>query len=388
MNDYITKFLGLANVCVDNIVDSDFIITISISTTAHALSCPCCGTCTARVHDYREQRIKDLPYRNKHIILVLRKRRYICPHCNKRFLEKYSFLPRYHHMTRRVYENILHELRSNCSMKSVAQRFALSANTVARVFGIVNYSLHKLPEVLAIDEFKGNTDNEKYQCILTNPQSGKLLDILPSREQGTIFDFFKSFKQREHVKLFIMDMWEPYKGIAKLFFPKAKIVIDKYHYVRQVSWALDNVRRRVQKRFAKEKRVYFKRSRFLLHANYRKLSEENQQALRLMISQHSDLHDAWQLGQLFYDFRLCNNSIDGRKILHEWILTAQESRLPEFDAAITAFINWFEYILNSKDTPLTNAFTEGKNNKIKVLKRNAYGYRNFARFRNRILHCG
>lgn len=181
---------------------------------------------------------------------------------------------------------------------------------------------------------------------------------------------------------------EPYKNISKHFFPNAKIVVDKYHYVRQVSWALDNVRKRVQKRFIREKRIYFKKSKYLLHANYNFLSSDDKQALRMMISQDADLHDAWQLNQLFYDFRRCDNSKDGRKILHEWILTAQESKLAEFKDCITAFSNWFEYILNSKDTPLTNAFTEGKNNKIKVLKRNAYGYRNFARFRNRILHCG
>jgi len=62
--------------------------------------------------------------------------------------------------------------------------------------------------------------------------------------------------------------------------------------------------------------------------------------------------------------------------------------LPEFKDAIIAFSNWFEYILNSKRTHLTNGFTKGKNNKIKGLKRNAYVYQNFKRFRNRILHCG
>ena len=65
---------------------------------------------------------------------------------------------------------------------------------------------------------------------------------------------------------------------------------------------------------------------------------------------------------------------------------AEESGLKEFKEAIKAFRNWSEEITNSKETKITNAYTEGINNKIKVLKRNAYGFRNFERFRNRILH--
>ena len=66
-----------------------------------------------------------------------------------------------------------------------------------------------------------------------------------------------------------------------------------------------------------------------------------------------------------------------KRILTNWILTAEESNLPEFNPAITAFRDWYKEICNSKLTPITNGFTEGVNNKIKVLKRVTYGMRNF-----------
>ena len=68
-----------------------------------------------------------------------------------------------------------------------------------------------------------------------------------------------------------------------------------------------------------------------------------------------------------------------------WILEAEESGLEEFKAATTAFHNWFEYIINSIMYNYSNGLTEGYNNKIKVLKRIAYGYRNFDNLRKRIL---
>ena len=66
---------------------------------------------------------------------------------------------------------------------------------------------------------------------------------------------------------------------------------------------------------------------------------------------------------------------------------AENSHIPEFEACITAVRNWSEYILNSFDVPYSNGFTEGCNNKTKVLKRICFGVRSFPTFRNRILHC-
>ena len=67
------------------------------------------------------------------------------------------------------------------------------------------------------------------------------------------------------------------------------------------------------------------------------------------------------------------------------LLKKKASKLEEFNATLTMLSNWAKYILNAFDCPYSNGFTEGTNNKIKVIKRNAYGYRNFENFRNRIL---
>ncbi len=75
------------------------------------------------------------------------------------------------------------------------------------------------------------------------------------------------------------------------------------------------------------------------------------------------------------------------RILSARILSAQNSGIPEYTSCSNTLINWQTGILNSFDVPYSNGFTEGCNNKIKVIKRNAYGYRNFERFRKRILHA-
>ena len=75
-----------------------------------------------------------------------------------------------------------------------------------------------------------------------------------------------------------------------------------------------------------------------------------------------------------------------KKKMNDWVYAAQNSGICDYHTCSNTLINWQNGILNTFDYPYSNGFTEGCNNRIKVLKRNAYGYRNFRRFRNRILH--
>ena len=105
-----------------------------------------------------------------------------------------------------------------------------------------------------------------------------------------------------------------------------------------------------------------------------------------MLSYDENLYNAWQLKEIFYLYQIEKNPDVAAKKLRVFIETAKEIGLPEYNPTITAFTNWFEYIINAKRAPYTNAFTEGTHNKIKVLKRTGYGYQNYERFRKRILH--
>ena len=77
-SNFISKLLGLKDVKVKNISHSDTLLKITLETKPTPTVCPCCGGVTSKVHDYRFQKIKDFPYMNKSVLLILRKRRYIC----------------------------------------------------------------------------------------------------------------------------------------------------------------------------------------------------------------------------------------------------------------------------------------------------------------------
>jgi len=324
----------------------------------------------------------------KNTILLLRKRRYVCS-CGKRFYESYEFLPKYRRMTNRLAAYIVHELRNATPMAAVADKANVSAHTVSRVFRMIQYDRpSSLPKVLAIDEFKGNAGSEKYQCILVDPKKRAILDILPDRRQNHLIDYFKSYSKHERLKVhfFVCDMWKPYADLARTFFPNASIVVDKYHFIRQVSWAIENVRKRIQKTMIPALRKYFKRSRSLILKRTEKLKPHEKEQLDIMLLYSDDLRQAYKLKEAFYAICQHERYSVQRKAFYDWIQYAEQVQLPEFNACITAFRNWSKEILNAFKYGYTNGCTEGFNNKIKVLKRVSYGVRDFDRFRNRILH--
>ena len=156
------KLLGIQDVEVKNIEENEKNIYIKIEHPRKECTCPLCGRQTKRIHDYRQQKIKDITVRGKKVILLLRKRRYVCT-CRKRFYEPNTYIGRYQRTTKRAIESIIGNLASVKSYAEVAREYGTSSNTVIRYFKAVNYPKpSSLPEVIGIDEFK------RYQWNLPN----------------------------------------------------------------------------------------------------------------------------------------------------------------------------------------------------------------------------
>ena len=387
-NNFTEELLGLQDVKVTNIEKNDEEITIYIELNRKEHHCICCGTATDTIHDYRTQVIKDIPLLGKQTRIVLRKRRYRCPHCGKRFMEENTFLPKYHRMTTRLVEYVIDRLRGVYSFISVAREVGLSVSTIIRIFDLVSYGRPELPAAIAIDEFKGNTDGEKYQCILTDPVNKVVLDIIPVRYGHYLTNYFKQFsrEERQNVDFFVSDMWRTYYDLSDVWFKNATRIIDKYHWIRQVIWAFENVRKQEQKVFSKSYRRYFKHSRQLLLKRFKYLKDEEKQQVNIMLYASVNLSRSHFYKEKFLEILDTDDPELSKKLLIDWVNYAECCGIPQFEKCAGTIKNWMQGILNSFDFNITNGFTEGCNNKIKVLKRNAYGYRNFRRFRNRILH--
>ena len=387
--NYTENLLNLQDVIIDKIEQLDNTSQIHIHLPVKPHKCKCCGELTSYIHDYRVRTIKDIPAYGKNTILLYKQRRYVCKQCGKRFAEDNHFSPKYYRITHRLMNDIFIRLESEYSFTSVSKMYSLSVSTIIRLFDILSYQApDKLPEVIAIDEFKGNTGNEKYQAILTDPKTGIVLDILPDRKTGHLISYLKQWNKstRGQVRFFVSDMWKPYTDLAAIYFKNAIPLIDKYHYIRQIIWAFERVRKKIQKQYGKDNRLLFKHSKRILTMRKSKLNSEQLLQVEHILYLNKDIRQAYYLKEQFYKILDSKNRTDAKKLMSEWIMDAEASGLKDYENSASTLKNWSTSILNTFDYPYTNGFTEGCNNKIKVLKRNAYGYRNFKRFRKRILH--
>ena len=361
-------------------------IIIQLNRKSHR--CPSCNCSTSSIHDYRVQPIKDIPNPATNITIFLRKRRYVCIACSKRCREDNPFIYRYQRMTNRLKAYIISNFAKLKPASDIASDSNCSVTTAIRLFDNVSYCKPSLPEVIAIDEFKGNAGGHKFQCLIANPKHRKVLDILPTRTADDLYQYFTSYslEERLKVKYIVMDLSTLFRSVMKNCFPNAKIVADKFHVCRLANWALESVRKEVQKQFSDYRRKYFKKSRWILLKRREKLTEAESVQLANMLTVSDKLRKAYLLKESFYElFESSNNTeyVSRLKVLQELV---HKERLPKFTTFLNTITKWHDEILRAIATGYTNGYVEGLNNRTKVLKRISYGVRNFERFRNRILY--
>ena len=225
-------------------------------------------------------------------------------------------------------------------------------------------------------------NGEKYQCILTDPVNKVVLDILPERYKPYLTQYFKQYPKeaRDNITCFVSDMWRTYADIATVWFKNATQVVDKYHWIRQIIWAFENIRKEEQKKLGSELKKYFKRSKSLLIKRFDSLEDEQKQQVNVMLYYSVNISRAYFYKEEFLKILNNKDAESARKAMNKWIENAECCGLEQFEKCAQTMRNWYTGIINSFTTPITNGFTEGCNNKIKVLKRNAYGYQNFKRF--------
>lgn len=387
-NNFITNLLDLKGVNIIKFRNRKNRIRIHIQLPIREHCCPCCHYKTSRVHDYRFQLIKDIPIYYKDTFIYYRKRRYVCTNCGKRFYEKNSFLPKRARKTNRLTAFIIDKLRQKQSIKDVAKIANVSSSTVFKLLPYLSVNASYLPEVLCIDEFRGNAGNFKYQVSLIDAQIGKPIDIIKCRYKHHLFSYFNKFSldERKKVKYVVMDLWQPYKDLASIYFPNAKIIADRFHYIRYIVQAVDTIRKQVQTNLIPEERRYFKHSRKLLLSRYINLNKEQREELDyILINYSEELRRVYNEKEELLDIIHSNNKYESIDKLNKWIKNNLDSKYKVLRDCANTYSNWIKEIRNSLLIPYSNGVMEGYNNKIKVLKRIAFGFRNFDNFRARIL---
>ena len=395
-----------------NITKEKGIIEVELKSNKDKVRCPICNKFTSSVHSkLKPIRSKYLDSCGEKVNLIIYKRRFHCYKCNKIFTEEMNLNTKDGNISNKTKIQIRKDLLDyNMTIDKIAIKNHVSKYIVRKELEDATETIPEyqknLPRVISFDEFKADTKEGKYAFILNDPIHKKVLDILPSRKKEHLIQYFTFTENRRSVEYIISDMYEPYLLVQKIMFPHAKYVVDRFHYIKYIMEALDKIRIRLQKEYGEKSKEYKllknKKNVSLLRKYSNEISWWVEQEryrnghivrvlpgdiIRELLDISDDLKRGYQLKELFLDIVHHTSYEDAKRQLIDFIELCKESRIEEFCEASKTIENWLEYIVNSFiDGRYTNGYTEGTNNKIKVIKRNAFGYKNFQFFRKRILY--
>ena len=352
--------------------------------------CPQCSCYNHNLKECKTRRIRTVPIGTKRCFVEIKTHRLECKKCRCRWWPKFSFIAGLRRMTR-VFAEYLVSMMKLGTIKAVAEFTGVSWDTVKDIhkehlqkkYRSVEYA--KLRYV-GIDEFSIKKGHE-YMTVVVDLETGRIVHAVEGRSKESIMPFLRKLA-RKAVNLIAvaMDMSGPYESAVREVLPKVDIVFDHYHVMALCSKAIDEIRREQQNRCNVVGLRTLKGQRFLLLKNFEKLGTTEKSSLEALLEINKPLAIAHTMKEQLRLFWVKSNSQEGARCLGWWIIEAIESQINELAKVARTLLGHFEGLLTYFKHRVTNAKTEGINNKIKTLKRQAYGYRDMEYFKLRLYH--
>nr|WP_203427668.1 ISL3 family transposase [Rippkaea orientalis] len=389
-----TNLLQLEGVTVINYqIIKEIGIVLSVEKIEPNATCIYCGSKTRKVHQNNELTIRDLPWGEKSVYLKINRRQMRCEHCQKKFTEELSYLPKKRTYTERFRKKIIEEVL-NSDIKNVAKRNGVSEQEIETMLKDVGEDLNqeKPRELrrLGIDEIAVIKGQGNYYVVLVDLERGVIVGILEKRIEEEVLKYLEAWGEEvlTKIKEVSIDLWKPYKNIVNKLMPQAEVVADRFHVMKQVNEELD-AQRKTLKREAKELKDTnqkeeilsgLNKSKYVLLKNEEDLNEEQKEKLEQVYKTSEVLSKMHQLKEEFRDiFETQSDWVSGLFELANWCQKAY-SLYPKSCGTIR---RWIGEIIAYFDQGTTQGIVEGINNKLKLIKRRAYGFRNFGNFQLR-----
>lgn len=397
--NFITNILGIKD---KNIIILDYLDAGTHKEIIAKLDYPApkCLDCQGQMAKYDFQKESKIPYlecAGYKTLIRLRKRRFRCKVCGKMAVAETSLVKKNHQISTIVNQKITQKLIEKVPMTAIAESLSISTSTVIRKLKEFEFKsdLNHLPEHMSWDEY--SFKKGKMSFIAQDYDTRKIVAILDGRTQATIRNHFLRYSRqvRSRVRVITMDMFSPYYDIARKLFPNAKIVLDRFHIVQHLSRAMNRVRIQIMNQFDRRSHEYKALKRYwkLIQQDSRKLSDKrfyrptfrshlaNKEVLEKLLSYSQELRQHYNLYQLLL-FHFQEKQTDHFFSLIDETISSVN---PIFQTVLKTFLKDKDKIMNALELPYSNAKLEATNNLIKVIKRNAFGFRNFDNFKTRIL---
>ena len=353
---------------------------------------PICSGClrpVRKIHSTETRILRDLPMSGSQVLIYYTYRKIYCSRCQFK-VEHHDFIEPYARVTIR-FAHYIHELCRVMTVLDVARHTGLSWDQVRKIDKKElkkRYSRIKLKNlrILCIDEISLKK-RHSYLTIIANYLTGQVIAVLQTRTYEALAKFLKRLplKARKSIQAVAMDMWDPYIKAFKEWCTQAKIVFDPFHVIANYSRVIDKIRREQYRLADDASKELMKKSRYLLLKNPQNLTPDQRPRLKKILKNNELLSAAYLLKDYLKRLWHYKYPKSAEKFLAYWCQLAHETESTYLIKFAESLVNYKYGLINHCRFPIHNAKLEGINNKIKVIKRKAYGYRDLEYFKLKII---
>lgn len=356
-------------------------------------TCIHCGAKTRKLHKNNLITLRDLPWGEKGIYLKVNRRQMRCLNCEKKFVEELDYVKKKRTYTERFKKRIVEEVL-NSDIKNVARRNGVSEQEIETMLKDLGKELkEEKPQNLkrlGMDEIAVVKGQGNYYVVLVDLDQGKLIGLVEKRREEEVRKYLESWggevlSQIEEVSI---DLWQAYKNMAIKLMPQAEIVADRFHVMKNINDELDQERRKIKREATKSKKSPkkekvlegIKKSKYVLLKNEEDLKETEKEKLKEVTEICPRLAIMHRLKEKFRKiFEKQQESYEGLLEIADWLKESYDY----FPSSCGTIRRWIGEIIAYFDHRTTQGGVEGINNKLKLIKRRGFGFRNFDNFQLR-----
>jgi len=346
-------------------------------------------------YDRKVRRVRDLSCGDTRIFLELEVRRVDCRRCGKVKRERLAFLADNPLYTKRFAYFVGRRCRQ-ATIKDVAKELALDWQTVKVLEQQYMEAQLKragtpAPQVIGVDELairKGHS----YRIVVSDLVRGRPIWFGgEDRSEASMSQFYDWLGQRNssRIRLAVMDMWKPFRLATNAYAPQAAILFDKFHVMRHLGEALDQVRKSEYARLQGRGRRYIKGQKYTLLSRKENLTLAGKKALQKLLAANKRLNTAYVLKESFGQLWSYEREGWARRFFENWRSSLKWQRLKPYEKFAQMIDRHWDGIAAycRPENKVSLGFVEGLNNKIRVIQRRAYGLRDADYLRLKILTC-
>ena len=386
-----TKILNLKGVYALNYSITDNVgIFISVEEENKEAICPNCQRTTQKIHKNIDATLQDIQMGNQDVFLKVNRPQMRCKHCNHKFTKKLSFADKGTNYTRRFRDKVIKEVL-NSDIRNTARNNNISEQQIETMLKHLYQEMREEKpqglKKLGIDEIAFVKGQKNYCVVLVNLETGKIIGMVEKRTEEALSDYLKSWGSDvlQGIEEVSIDLWRPYKNIADKLIEQAEVVADRFHVMKQINDELDKERRKINReniknKSKKSKKVIevLKKAKYALLKNSEDLNEEQKLKIQEIQENIPELYAKYQVKEDFREiFEKPLNWVDGLFEICDW-LKDYKSLFPGISGTIQ---RWMGEIIAYFDNRTTQGMVEGINNKLKLIKRRGFGFRNFSNFK-------